>query len=229
MYHVHPTLPAQAMKDGTHVLKYPRSDHFCNIVEGFASLVSHIGVLFSAWKPSLSLYIPRPPAFLSQVQWQSSSEKHTKMGWVIFWAQDTAHSSGGTHQCFPNISFRVALKLKNPDSISEKFTDFNLLRHPSSSHLSLWLSSPYCLQHKGQFAQGHQAIDSFMGPWANRSRVYQLSTSTRPEFPSQALVNNSFPRRGLQMRGKGEKIQWMHWKSALHIHLYPFGLPANEL
>ncbi len=108
VYHVHPTLPAQAMKDGAHVLKYPRSDHFCNIVEGFASLVSHIGVLFSAWKPSLSLYIPRPPAFLSQVQWQSSSEKHTKMGWVIFWAQDTAHSSGGTHQCFPNISFRLS-------------------------------------------------------------------------------------------------------------------------
>ena len=37
--------PAQAVKDGAHVLKYPRSDHFCNIVEGFASLVSHIGVL----------------------------------------------------------------------------------------------------------------------------------------------------------------------------------------
>lgn len=178
--------PAQAMKDGAHVLKYPRSDHFCNIVEGFASLVSHIGVLKRM--EAISQFIhPSPPSILSHVQSQSSSEKHTKMGWVIFWAQDMAQSSAkGGSQWFP-------------PGFLQKFTDFNFLRHPwnSSSHQGPFciLSWPNCLQHKGQFTQGNQAIDSIMGPWANRfgptigihfnHGAAQIFPASRPSFPAR--------------------------------------------
>ena len=102
---------------------------------------------------------------------------------------------------FPQY-FLQTLKLKNPDSISEKFTDFNLLRCPSS-HLSLWVH-PTVSNIKVSSRKATRPLIRSWGLGPNRSRVYQLSTST-PEFPSQALVNNSFPRRGLRVANEGER------------------------
>ncbi len=91
------------------------------------------------------------------------------------------------------------------------------------------LGSPYCLQHKGQFAQGHQAIDSIMGPWAKSfpslPAIHFNARVSQPGTGQQLLPASRVA--GCKWGGKVKKIQWMHWKSALHIHLYPFGLPAN--